>query len=420
MNFPRQPRIHLPRRTVRLRLTVLYGGLFLLSSAGLLAITYLLVEHRFAGPVLIHKSGRPGAVSNQLSQACAPVATSHGLGPSLLSPCVSFLRSQAAQQRAQVLNQLLAESGIALAIMAVISIVLGWLMAGRVLRPLRTITAAAQHISASNLYQRLALAGPDDELKELGDTFDGLLGRLAASFDAQRQFAANASHELRTPLTRQRTLLEVALGDPDATVGSLRGTCQRVLATSAEQEMLIEALLTLARSERGLDRQEPLDLRQEADRRGLHVTAALDEATAWGDPRLAGHLLGNLLDNAVRHNVTNGWIKLTTGTRAGRAVLTVGNSGPVIPHMALGQLFQPFHRLGGERTGRGGVGLGLGLAIVHAVAIAHNATITAHSRPNGGLDVEVDFPAAGRLGSHVRPSAAVSPVLRRPPAEVAP
>jgi signal transduction histidine kinase len=468
--LPRLPR--LPRRTVRLRLTVLYGGLFLLSGAGLLAITYLLVSNRLPkGAVFLSRSGGSGTTApNQLSQACAPLATGLGLAPPLPSAtCESLMQSQAAQQRAQELNQLLTESGIALAIMAVISIALGWLMAGRVLRPLRTITAAAQRISASNLHRRLALAGPDDELKELGDTFDRLLGRLAASFDAQRQFVANASHELRTPLTRQRTLLEVALGDPGATVDSLRGTCQRVLATGAEQETLIEALLTLARGERGLDRQELLDLRavagdvllarhQEAQRRGLRIDAALDQAAALGDPRLTERLLGNLIDNALRHNAANGWIKVTTGTRAGRAVLAVANSGPVIPHAEVGQLFQPFHRRGGERTGgrggertggrggcsgggaggvrggcsggsaggvrgggvRGGVGfdvgvggVGLGLAIVHAIATAHDATVTARAQPAGGLEVEVRFPAPGPPDRHVPPPAAAPAMPRR-------
>ncbi|HEV8275608.1 MAG TPA: histidine kinase dimerization/phospho-acceptor domain-containing protein, partial [Streptosporangiaceae bacterium] len=249
----------LPRRTVRLRLTLLYGGLFLLSGAGLLLITYVLVAHRL--PVAATGSARPGsAVGGTMvySQAGCPalsggLPTSPGQAQDQIARCLN-------QQRAAELHQLLTESGLALAIMTMASIGLGWVVAGRALRPLRTITAAAQRISASSLNQRLALAGPDDELKELGNTFDGLLSRLEAAFRAQRQFVANASHELRTPLTRQRTLVEVALADPHPTVASLRGVCRRVLATGEQQDRLIEALLILARSERGLDQRDPLDL----------------------------------------------------------------------------------------------------------------------------------------------------------------
>ena len=181
-----------PRRTIRLRLTLLYGVLFLVSGAALLALTYLLVASSL--PVELRVSG--------------------SAAPGQLLPSASALQAQAGQQRTAALDALLVQSGIALAIMTVLSIGLGWVVAGRVLRPLRTITAAAQHTSASNLHERLALTGPDDELKELADTFDAFLARLEGAFDAQRQFVANASHELRTPLARQRTLIEVALADP--------------------------------------------------------------------------------------------------------------------------------------------------------------------------------------------------------------
>src|SRR5947207_2460384 len=194
--------------------------------------------------------------------------------------------------------------------MAILSIWLGWVIAGRALRPLRTITNAAREISASNLHRRLALEGPDDELKQLGTTFDGLLARLETSFDAQRQFVANASHELRTPLTLERTLLEVALADPNATVGSLRAVCDKVLAVGDQQERLIEALLTLSRSQRGLDRREPVDLAavvarcvQAIDHDGLELAVALQSAEAKGDERLVERLAANLMETAVRHNV---------------------------------------------------------------------------------------------------------------------
>src|SRR6516162_3260679 len=261
----------LPRRTVRLRLTLLYGGLFLLSGAVLLAVTYVLVVSATDGVIFKGQNGSQvsvhgshnGTGPNGGGQPPA-VQTSgggtSGLSPSQLLAKARRLEAQAARQHAAELNQLLIQSGLALTGMAVLSIGLGWLVAGRVLRPLRTITAAAREISATNLHERLALGGPDDELKELGDTFDGLLARLEASFSAQRQFVANASHELRTPLARQRVLSQVALADPDATVEALRAAHERVLAAGAEQEQLIEALLTLARGQAGLSTREPFDL----------------------------------------------------------------------------------------------------------------------------------------------------------------
>jgi len=273
-----------------------------------------------------------------------------------------------------------------------------------VLRPLRTITTAARRISASNLHQRLALRGPDDELRELGNTFNGLLARLEESFGAQRQFVANASHELRTPLARQRTLVEVALRDPGATSGGLRETLERVLVTGEQQERLIEALLTLARSQRGLDRREPLDLaavtgdalaasEPEADRRGLRVRSSLDPVPVLGDRRLAERLAANLVDNAVRHNVAGGWVEVTTGMGSGRGFLSVANTGPAIPREQVEKLFQPFGRLEATRLSRDARdGLGLGLSIVTAIAAAHDADLRARPRPGGGLEVEVHFP----------------------------
>jgi signal transduction histidine kinase len=294
--------------------------------------------------------------------------------------------------------------------MAIVSIWLGWLVAGRALRPLRTITSTARDISASSLHRRLALEGPDDEVKQLADTFDGLLGRLEASFDAQRQFVANASHELRTPLTLERTLVEVALADPDATVESLRETCERVLVAGEQQERLIEALLTLSRSQRGLDYHEPFDLgavaaevlearRPDAERRELHLAAALESAPTSGDRRLGERLVANLVDNAVRHNVPSGRIDVTTGTKDGRAILTITNSGPVVPPHELDRLFQPFQRLVANRDNGQGDGLGLGLSIVQAIATAHDATLIPRAQTEGGLAIEVSFPSTGRAGS---------------------
>ena len=397
-------RWRLPRRTVRLKLTLLYGALFLACGAALLAITYVLVENRLPVMVTIHgqttgTSGTLGVVCFQSPSGGAGSATAPSLTPQTIGGCSTVAQAMDTQ-RGSELNQLLEESGIALAIMTVVSVALGWLVAGRVLRPLRTITTAARRISARNLHQRLALDGPDDELSELGKTFNGLLARLEGSFAAQRQFVANASHELRTPLARQRTLVEVALRDPDPTVGSLQAVCERVLATGEEQERLIEALLTLARSQRGLDRREPLDLaavagdataasETGAQSRGLRVHSALAEAPALGDPRLAERLAANLVDNAVRHNVPGGWVEVVTGMRAGRGILSVANTGPVIPPEKVDLLFQPFGRLE-DRVGRDG--LGLGLSIVTAIAAAHEADLRARPLPGGGLEVEVHFP----------------------------
>jgi signal transduction histidine kinase len=306
-----------------------------------------------------------------------------------------------AAQRADTLHELFLACGIALAIMAVLSAWLGWLMAGRALRPVRGMTAKARVISEKNLHERLALAGPADELKELGDTFDGLLTRLESAFGAQRQFVANASHELRTPLALERAMVEVALADPEASAASLRATCQRVLAAGAEQERVIDALLTLARGQRGLDHREPFDLGEvtgrvlaarapDAQRRlGLRVEASLGPAPTSGDAELAERLIANLVDNALVHNVDGGWLTVHTGIRTGHAVLLVANSGTVIDPGEVDRLLRPFERLGTDRTGRRA---GLGLAIAAAIAQAHGATLTLKPSASGDLDVEVGFP----------------------------
>ena len=411
--------LRLPRRTVRLRLTMVYGGLFLVSGAALLAITYFLVAQRLpAGPVagkLPRSSAMPAPLPSGASAGTSGgrvFADTSGLSSCRIltttpgSPAQVAARAQQclSQQRALELEQLLTESGVALAVMTVASIGLGWLVAGRTLGKLRTITAAARSISASSLYARLALDGPDDELKELGDTFDGLLARLEAAFGAQRQFVANASHELRTPLARQRTLIEVALADPEPSVGALQDVCKRVLTTGEQQERLIEALLTLARSQRGLDRHELIDLaaltaeivltrQPEAELRGLTIATSFAPAPALGDARLAERLVANLLDNAIRHNVAHGIVQVSTGTWAGHAVLSVSNTGPVIRPDHVAQLFQPFQRGGADRTGARD-GLGLGLSIVGAIAEAHGAWLQANALTGGGLGVQAGFPQA--------------------------
>jgi signal transduction histidine kinase len=290
-------------------------------------------------------------------------------------------------------------------------------MAGRVLSPLRVITSAARRISASNLDQRIGMTGPDDELKELGETFDQLLGRLEASFGAQRQFVANASHELRTPLARQHTLLEVALRQPDASAQTLRTACERALAAGEESERLIAALLTLASSERGLDRFEALDLgllaadalaarvKGEGEVGGdVRLVADLSPAPASGSPALTERLIANLVDNAIRYNVPGGRVEVATGMRDGRAFLKIRNTGPVVPPDQVGRLFQPFQRLDGHRTrssAGSGEGLGLGLAIVAAIVSAHRAQLDGTACADGGLLIDITFPAVvGALTSY--------------------
>jgi signal transduction histidine kinase len=408
-------RLPLPRRTIRLRLALLYGGLFFISGAALLSITYAAVSHTHG----VYSQAIPIGIGHSSSSAKSSGTPSLGLpGPGEQvvrrtpheHPGEVSVRVFNPGQHGADLRVLAVVSVIALAAMAAVSMGLGWLMAGRVLRPLSTITSAARDISATDLHRRLALTGPHDEFKELGDTFDGLLGRLDASFQSQRQFVANASHELRTPLARLKTLAQLALADPNASGDSLRAAHERVLASEQQLEDLIEALLNLANGERGLDRREPVELgaltgdvlarrRAEIERRGLRLHATLDPAQTEGSPPLLERLAANLLDNAIRHNTAGGRIDVSTATITGAAVLSVTNDGPVIAEQELERLRAPFQRLHGARTSHG-AGHGLGLSIVHAIATAHAATVTLRAQPNGGLDVDVRFPLPGAAGRH--------------------
>lgn len=397
--------MRLPAPTIRLRLTLVYGGLFLCSAAALLAITYVLVNHQYTGSFFI-SSGRKAvfAVQGTKGNTVRVLPSPSDLlgvpvGPKSLATEKLGLAAAQGQSDA-ALHKLFVDSALALTVMAVLSLWLGWVIAGRALRPLRTITDTAREISASNLHRRLALDGPDDELKQLGNTVDGLLARLEKSFDAQRQFVANASHELRTPLTLERTLLELALSDPNASIDSYRHTCEQLLAVGDQQERLIDALLTLSRSQRGLDNRQPVDLAGIAaaaaaavEHDKLVVDTTLEPAQTSGNPRLVERLVANLLSNAMQHNVDGGTVDLVTETRDGRALLTVTNTGPAIPPGELERLFQPFQRLGTARTS-GTDGFGLGLSIVKAIADAHDARITTEALADGGLRVQVSFHAA--------------------------
>jgi signal transduction histidine kinase len=350
-----------PGRRLVTRLALLYTGLFLASGVVLLAIVDL--------PLLTADHTRqPG-------------------GP-------------APARYTGNLPEVLRYSAVALLVLALLSVALGWLTATRALRPLRTLTASARAVSASTLPGRLRVDASYREFAELAETLDGLARRLAEAFDAQRQFVANASHELRTPVAAQRTLLQVTLADPGADPDTLRAACQQALALGEEQEHLINALLTLARGQRGIERWQPIDLAglartalqargEDAGHLGIRVHTALAPAPVAGDPQLVASLVANLVDNALRHNVTGGTVEIAT-TTAGR--LSIANTGAVIQPGEVERLFQPFQRHGTDRTRHTG-GHGLGLAIVAAIAAAHGAALTAHARPGGGLDITVSFPA---------------------------
>jgi signal transduction histidine kinase len=440
----RARRLQLPRRTARLRLTVLYGAAFLACGAAVLAgVAYLLYGSTASNgsPSTQVKSSASATFNSKIPIAevdqegqydvvpvrvpIADVQQAGGYDTVHLSVPAAADQDQkppvltAAQQAkvaaeeekflatAQVQvnydkQEILVLSAVALAVIAIAAAAIGWMIAGRVLRPLSTITAAARRIAASSLHERLALEGPDDELKELADTLDNLLARLEASFDAQRRFAANASHELRTPLTRERALLQVTRADPAATADTWEAVSRELLASNAEQERLIEALLTLASGEADASRREPLNLaviasaalasdRSAIGRLGLRVAADIETAILDGDPLLVQQLVTNLIDNAVRHNVPGGDVRVATGTSDGQAVLSVTNSGPVIPPAEVDRLFQPFQRFGPRPARRDG-GHGLGLSIVHAIATSHGATVAARALPGGGLAVDVTFP----------------------------
>lgn len=410
------------RGSVRLRLTALFASLFLASGAALLGITYGL-DSNATGNIIVSQfaAGTAGSGTVTPGTGSSGSAGSALTGPDAATgagqlPDPQAIQAQATQYaavtRGREEDALLLDFSIALGIMAVVAAALGWFAAGRALRPLRRITESARRISATNLHERLAIEGPDDDLRELADMIDGLFARLDASHHAQRQFVANASHELRTPLARSRTLLEVALRDPDASAESLRAACRRAIAAGEEQERLIEALLVLARGQRGLARREPVDLtavvRDVLAARGAQVSAGgvamevtLEPALLAGDAALAERAVANLADNALRHNGPGGSVWITAGTEAGRAVLTVANTGEDIPADAVDRLLLPFQR--GSAAGaaprartRSGPeeGLGLGLSIVAAIAATHGAELTVTPRlAGGGLSVRLAFPA---------------------------
>ncbi len=384
-----------PRRSVRMRLALTYGALFLICGAALLGVSYLFVA-RFPFNASVH-----------LNPSRGPIISSPGHSNTVHNLPVGGGSVQAAfnAQHSADLHSLLVWFAVALGVMAAVSVLLGWLMAGRVLRPLRQITATARHISEENLHERLGLAGPSDEITELADTIDGLLARLEGAFDAERAFVANASHELRTPLAMMRTSLDVAAAKSPPVSKDASVLSAKVREGLDQADRLVESFLVLARAERGVIDDlttvsllqitaDALDTRAErAAAANVTLYRSLDEAEVAGSPTLLSRMVVNLLDNAIRYNEAGGWVQVTTTTEGPSALLLVENSGSILDPAEVGPLERPFRRGGAERTCSDG-GVGLGLSIVAAIAAAHHGTVELEARPQGGLRVAVKLPHA--------------------------
>jgi signal transduction histidine kinase len=379
-----------PRLTVRARLTLLYTGLFAVCGAIVVAVSYALVAR-------LEPQGRH-APPTFLARCRAEQLSAHP-NQSLLAKCGVYFQLQGAQhQRDVTLSHLLEYSLITLAVVIALAAILGWVVAGRALRPVHRITAAARAASQRDLSARVGLRGPRDELHELAETFDEMLDQLQSAFESQQRFIASASHELRTPLAVMRATVDVVLDDPSSTEAELRGMAVDIRAAVDRAEHLIGALLLLARNERRLTVHEQVDLAtvvedvlDAADLADVRVYAALEPAVMSGDPVLAEHLVANLVDNAVRYNASPGELWISTRSAAGSSRLTVANTGPPISAAEASRLFQPFHRLADRTTHDG---FGLGLTIVASIAAVHGGTAAAAPRADGGLLVTVTIPSA--------------------------
>nr|WP_221375410.1 HAMP domain-containing sensor histidine kinase [Actinoplanes polyasparticus] len=379
------------RWTVRLRLTVLYGGLFVLAGAALLTITYLLLGQALnrqpvSASAVLAIAHAPAGTSSVAAQLTAPVS-----GQIDLARSTEVARDLQSDFRAATLTSLLQQGGLALAGVAVAGVAAAWFAAGRTLRPIAEITATARRVAGRSLHERIGLTGPRDELRRLADTFDDMLARLDTAFASQRRFAANASHELRTPLAINRTLIEVALSHPDASP-DVRRLGETLLVVNARHERLIDGLLLLARGDQELADPIPVDLAAVTEHvvtlvpaGPVTMTVTTAPSPMTGDPVLLERLVQNLVENAVAYNVAGG--SVTVSCAPGE--LTVTNTGPVIAAFEIPRLFEPFQRLT-DRVGSA-TGTGLGLSIVRAVARAHGGTATAAPGPSGGLTVRVTF-----------------------------
>jgi signal transduction histidine kinase len=382
-----------PRLTVRTRLTLLYTGLFAVCGATVVAVSYILVA-RLEPQV----QGRPAPAS--FLARCRSEHLSPHPSERVLAKCNAYFQLQGAQhQRDLTLSHLLQYSLITLGVVIVLAAMLGWIVGGRALRPVHTITAAARAASEHNLSARVALRGPRDELHELAETFDEMLDRLQAAFEGQKRFIASASHELRTPLAVMRATVDVVLDKPDSSPADLRSMAADIRVAVDHAEHLIGALLILARNERGLAVHEEFDLAtvtedvlDTADLADRRVHTTLEPAVISGDPVLAERLVANLVDNAVRYNAASGDIWISTRTVAGSSQLSVVNTGPLISSAEADSVFQPFQRLN-DRTSH--EGFGLGLTIVASIAAVHGGAATARPRDDGGLSITVTIPSLG-------------------------
>ncbi|MEU5459268.1 sensor histidine kinase [Streptomyces globisporus] len=395
---PKQPDPPYPwlRPTIRIRLTLLYGGMFLIAGIVLLSIIYMLAAQALhdAGSVAFRVAGTNVQIT---SDTCPQLGAA--LNNDQLNDAIKACTSA---QRQQALDSLLNRALLALVGLSVMAFAFGYAMAGRVLSPLGRITRTARRVAGTDLTRRIELDGPDDELKELADTFDDMLDRLERAFTAQQRFVGNASHELRTPLAINRTLLEVHLSDPGAPP-ELHQLGKTLLATNERSEQLVEGLLLLARSDNQIVERKPVDLAEVAERaidqtraealaRKVEIRGERESATVQGNGVLLERIALNLVQNAVRYNVPeDGWVKVTTEVRDGQALLVVSNTGPVVPAYEIDNLFEPFRRLRTERTGSD-KGVGLGLSIARSVARAHGGRIIAEPREGGGLVMRVTLP----------------------------
>ncbi len=393
-----------PRPTVRIRLTLLYGSLFLLAGIVLLVATHVLYREALDKDEFEEK--RAFYAEEQVRAAFGDRLPS---GKRLrefttrdgrtIFKFVEDVNDKAIDDAVDdALREQLAQSGVALGFTTIGALLLGWLVAGRVLRPVQRITETARASSETDLHHRVGLEGPDDELKELADTLDSLLEALERAFSSQRAFSANVSHELRTPLAILRAEAEIKLADPDATQAE-RDFAQRILDSTEQGERTVDGLLALARSESGLLSRVEVDFAEltgdvvgdlAASANQVELTLDLGEATAWGDRALLERLVANLVENAIRHNVQGGWVRVEVAQEDGEAVLRVGNSGPRLTPEEVDTFFEPFVRR--QESGAGRDGLGLGLSIVRAIVQSHGGTVSARARRDGGLDVEVRLP----------------------------
>ena len=388
-------------RKVRTRLTVLYATLFFVAGSVLLGLTYGLV----AGSLRTESPQKISPENARILQTCNE-SPPQQFDPSFKEQCAKAyaIGAQAGSQsqREQALDNLLLFSLLGLVVMTLLSGGLGWIVSGRVLRPVRAITETAKRASEQHLGERLALAGPKDELKELADTFDDMLERLDSAFASQKRFVANASHELRTPLTVMRTAIDVTLAKQSRTPEQLEAMAVKVRRSIDRAEEMIDGLLTLAVSDRGRSGHEQVDLATATDdaldtaaaaikELGLRVDVALEAAETDGDKFLLDRMIANLVDNAARHNHPDGWISVRTGVNNESALFEVANSGPFVPEDAIRSLFEPFGRA--EARVNPQKGAGLGLSIVDSIANAHNATVDVRSQPEGGLKVRILLPA---------------------------